>query len=152
MRLISDVRYAFRTLAKSPGFALIAIVSLALGIGANTAMFSWVDALLLRPLPVAEPGRIVEVVSTSPGVRFDGNSYPDYADFRDQTKTLAALVCYTMVPMGISQSRDAVPKVTLGVLASWDFFSGLGIDIPLGRSFRPDEDQVPGRDPVAVLS
>jgi macrolide transport system ATP-binding/permease protein len=152
MRLISDVRYALRTLAKNPGFALIAILSLSLGVGANTAMFSYVDALLLRPLPVLDPGRIVEVISTTPGTRFDASSYPDYADLRDQTKTLAALACYTMVPMGVSESREAVPKVTWGIIASWNFFSGLGIDVPIGRAFRPDEDQSPGRDPVAVLS
>jgi predicted permease len=152
MRLIADLRYAFRTLAKTPGFALIAILSIALGVGANSAMFSYVDALLLRPMPVPHPARLVEVISTAPGIRFSGNSYPDYADLRDQTKTLASLVCYSMVPMGVSQSRDAVPNVTLGVIASGNFFSGLGIEIPLGRTFRPDEDQTPGRDLVTVLS
>ncbi|MBZ5604193.1 MAG: ABC transporter permease [Acidobacteriia bacterium] len=152
MRWIADLRYSFRTLAKSPGFALIAILSLALGVGANSAMFSYVDALLLRPLPVSAPSRVIEVVSTSPGVRFDGNSYPDYADFRDQTKTLSALVCYSMSLMGVSQSRDQVPKVTLGIIASGNFFSGLGIEIPIGRGFRPEEDQTPGRDLVTVLS
>jgi predicted permease len=152
MRLIADLRYSFRTLAKSPGFAAIAILSLALGVGANTAMFSYVDALLLRPLPVPSPGRIVDVSSTSPSARVGFMSYPDYADLRDHTQTLESLVCYSMKPVGISAKPDAVPKVTLGVMTSWNFFSGLGIQLPIGRSFRPDEDQTPGRDLVVVLS
>src|SRR5579864_9594297 len=94
MRLLADLRYAARTLAKSPSFALIAIFSLALGIGANTAIFSYVDAVLLRPLPVPDSGRIVEVDSTSPDARLGRLSYPDYADLRDRTKTLQALACY----------------------------------------------------------
>ena len=152
MGLIADVRYSLRTLAKSPGFAAIAILSLALGVGANTAMFSYVDALLLRPLPVPHAGRVVQVGSTTASTQFGDLSYPDYADFRDQSKTLDALVSYALTPAGISATRDAVPKVTLGAMTSWNFFSGLGIDVPLGRSFRADEDQVPGRDLVAVLS
>jgi predicted permease len=152
MRFVSNLRYSFRTLAKSPGFAIIAILSLALGVGANTAMFSYVDALLLRPLPVADPHHLIEVDSTTPTTRFGGISYADYVDFRDQSKTVDAMACYTLSPMGYAASRDAVPKVALGVVVSWNFFSGLGIDIPVGRSFRPDEDQVPGRDLVTVIS
>src|SRR5262249_44108064 len=137
---------------KSPGFAIIAILSLALGVGANSAMFSYVDALLLRPLPVPDPGRIVEVVFTSPDVRFSGSSYPAYVDLRDRTKTTSQRVASCITAMAISAQRDAVTKVTLGIIASANFFSGLGIDTPVGRGFRPDEDQVPGRDLVPVLS
>jgi predicted permease len=146
-----DLRLAFRSLIQNPGFTFIAILSLALGIGANTAMFSFVDAMLLRPLPVSKPGRIVEVDSTAPGTRLGRMSYPDYADLRDQTRTLDATVCYEIVMMGVSVARDAVPQVNLGVLASGNFFSGLDIEMPLGRAFRPDEDQTPGRDMVAVI-
>ena len=88
MRLFGDLRYAFRTLRKSPGFTLIAMLSLALGIGANAAMFSFVDALVFRPLPVRNSGSIVALHSTAPGAQRDGVSYPDYADLRDQTRTL----------------------------------------------------------------
>jgi macrolide transport system ATP-binding/permease protein len=152
MRLIADLRYAFRTLAKSPGFTLIAILSLALGIGANTAMFSFVDAILLRPLPVPDSTRIIEVDSTAPGTRLGSMSYPDYADLRDQTRTVASLVCYDLVPMGVKVSADQVPRLQLGVIASGNFFSGLGVEMPIGRAFRPDEDRVPGRDLVTVIS
>lgn len=109
MKLPANFRFAVRTLAKSPSFALIAIVSLALGIGANTAMFSYVDAVLLRPLPVADSGRIVEVDSTSPETRLGRLSYADYADVRDRTKTLQALACYDFFLAGIS--TQAVPHV-----------------------------------------
>jgi predicted permease len=152
MRTFADLRYALRTLAKSPGFTLIAILSLALGIGANTAMFSYVDAVLLRPLPVRDSSRIVEVDSTAPGTRLGSMSYPDYADLRDRTKTLASLVCYQFVPIDFSVSRDAAPQYNLGVIASGNFFSGLGIQIPVGRSFRAEEDSVDGRDLVTVIS
>jgi len=152
MRTLADLRYAFRTLAKSPGFTLIAILSLALGIGANTATFSFVDAILLRPLPVPDSSRVLEVDSTAPGTRLGSMSYPDYADLRDQTRTLSSLVCYSLVPMGVSVNRDQVPQFNLGVMASGNFFSGLGIQMTIGRGFRPEEDSVPGRDLVAVIS
>ena len=152
MRLLADLRYACRSILHSPGFALIAIISVALGVGLNAAMFSYVDAVLLRPLPVPEPGRIVHLAANAPGTRMGAMSYPDYIDLRDQTRTLASLVCYEITPMGISASRDAVAQMNLGVMVSGNFFSGLGIPIPLGRGFRPDEDTVPGRDLVAVIS
>jgi macrolide transport system ATP-binding/permease protein len=152
MRLLADLRYAFRTLANSPGFTAIAILSLALGIGANTAMFSFVDAILLRPLPVPDSGRIVEIDSTAPGTRLGSMSYPDYADLRDRNRTLSALVAYSLVPVGVSTSREQLPRYSLGVIASGNFFTGLGIDTPVGRAFRPEEDSVPGRDQVVVIS
>ncbi|HML16423.1 MAG TPA: ABC transporter permease [Bryobacteraceae bacterium] len=152
MRFLADLRYACRSLVHNPGFALISILSVALGVGLNAAMFSYVDALLLRPLPAPDPGRIVEVASTTPGTRIGGMSYPDYADLRDHTRTLSSVTCYELTPMGISASREAVAQKTLGVIASGNFFSGLGIQIPIGRGFRPDEDSIPGRDLVAVIS
>ena len=152
MRTLADLRYAFRTLAKSPGFAAIAILSLALGIGANTAMFSFVDAILLRPLPVPNAGSIIAINSTALGTRLGNMSYPDYADLRDRNRTLSGLVCYDMIPMGVSVNRDQVPRLSLGIMASGNLFSGLGMEISVGRSFRPEEDSVPGRDLVAVIS
>src|SRR5215831_11343391 len=102
MRLLADLRFAIRTLVQSPSFALIAIVSLALGIGANTAMFSYVDAVLLRPLAVPEPGRVVEVNSTAPDTRLGRMSYADYVDLRDRTKTLESLACYDFLLAGVA--------------------------------------------------
>jgi len=152
MRLVADLRYACRTLIKNPGFAAVAILSIALGVGLNTAMFSYVDAILLRPLPVPDSGRVVEIDSTAPGNRLGSMSFPDYVDLRDRTRTLSAMACYEMVPMGISASREGAAHLTLGVMVSGNFFSGLGIDIPVGRGFRADEDATPGKDLVAVIS
>ena len=152
MRFPANLRFAVRTLAKSPSFALIAIVSLALGIGANTAMFSYVDAVLLRPLPVPESGRIVEVDSTTPDTRLGRMSYADYVDLRDRTKTLQALACYDFFFAGIAAQVNQVPKYSLNAGVSGNFFSGLRIQPALGRGFRPDEDAVTGRDPVVVIS
>jgi predicted permease len=152
MRFPANLRFAARTLAKSPSFALIAIVSLALGIGANTAMFSYVDAVLLRPLPVPDSGRIVEVDSTAPDTRLGRLSYPDYVDLRDRTKTLQALACYDFFFAGIATQVNQVPKYSLDASVSGNFFNGLRIQPVLGRGFRAGEDTVPGRDLVAVIS
>ena len=151
MRFPVNLRFAVRCLTKSPSFALIAIVSLALGIGANTAMFSYVDAVLLRPLPVPESGRIVEVDSTSPDTRLGRLSYADYADLRDHTKTLEALACYDFFFAGIATQANQVPKYSLNAGVSANFFSGLRIRPVLGRGFRSEEDSVAG-DLVAVIS
>jgi predicted permease len=150
MRLPANLRFAVRTLAKSPSFALIAIVSLALGIGANTAMFSYVDAVLLRPLPVS--GKIVEVDSTTPETRLGRTSYADYVDLRDRTKTFETLASYDFFFAGIATRVGQVPRYGLDAGVSGNFFSGLGIRPVLGRGFRADEDAVPGRDLVAVIS
>src|SRR5947199_7009384 len=102
MRSTVNLRFVIRTLAKSPSSPLIAIVSLALGIGANTAIFSYVDAVLLRPLPVPESGRTVEVDSTAPDTRLGRMSYADYTDLRNSAKTLDVLSGYAFFPAGIA--------------------------------------------------
>ena len=138
MRFPANLRFAIRTLSKSPSVALIAIVSLALGIGANTAMFSYVDAVLLRPLPVPDSGRIVEVNSTTPDTRLGRIAYADYADLRDRAKTLEALVCYDFFFAGIATRVNEVPKYSLNASVSGNFFDGLRIRPALGRGFRAD--------------
>jgi predicted permease len=149
--MLRDLRYAFRTLRQSPGFTLIAILSIALGIGANTAMFSFVDAILFRPLPVSHSGSIVAVDGTSPGSPIDRVSYPDYVDLRDQTRTLQNIVCYSFLTAGISPSREALPQMTVGYLVSGNFFSGLGLEVPIGRGFLPDEDRTGTAAQVTVI-
>jgi predicted permease len=152
MRFAANLRFAVRTLANSPSFALIAIASLALGIGANTAMFSYVDAVLLRPLPVPDSGRIVEVDSTTPDTRLGRTSYADYVDLRDRTKNLQVLTCYDFFSAGIAAQVNQLPRYNLNAIVSGNFFSGLGIRPVLGRGFRADEDAVAGRDAVVVIS
>jgi macrolide transport system ATP-binding/permease protein len=152
MRFPANLRFAVRTLANSPSFALIAIVSLALGIGANTAMFSYVDEVLLRPLPVPDSARIVEVDSTTPDTRLGRTSYADYVDLRDRTKNLQVLTCYDFFSAGIAAHVNQLPRYNLNAIVSGNFFSGLGIRPVLGRGFRADEDAVAGRDAVVVIS
>jgi macrolide transport system ATP-binding/permease protein len=147
-----ELRYAVRTLRKSPGFTFIAVLSLACGIGANTAMFSFVDALLLRPLPVKNSGSIVVVHTTAPGTALGSVSYPDFADLRDKATTLQSVVSFDLFRAGISTSREALPQMSAGYLVSGDFFSGLGIEVPLGRGFRPEEDRPGSQGQVTVIS
>ncbi len=154
-RLVQDLRYGFRMLAASPGFAVIAILSLAIGIGANTAIFSFADALLLRPLPVARPGEIYTVGSTASIEAFNASSlvssYRDYVDIRDRAKSFDGLTAFTEVRAGFAADPAAVPKLKLVMLATGNLFTVMGVEPVLGRGFRSDEDQVPGRDAVVVL-
>jgi predicted permease len=153
-RLWQDIRYGCRMLAANPGFTLVAVISLALGIGANTAAFSWADALLLRPLTVARPGEVVTVGSTMSVEGFSrvGASYREYIDIRDRSTSFDGLVAYTDMTSGLAATREAVPKLTLGLMVTGNFFSVMGVEPELGRNFRPEEDEVPGRDAVVILS
>ena len=146
--LWNDIRYGIRMLAANPGFAAVAILSLAIGIGANTSMFSLADALLLRPLPVEKPAEVVRVVSTSQTARYDRISYPDYLDFRDHSKTLSALAGFKNVPIGFNPNPAAPAQLMLGLAVTANFFDTLGVRPSLGRTFRADED----REPVVVIS
>lgn len=154
-RLWQDVRIGYRMLRKNPGFTLVAVVSLAIGIGVNSAMFSFADALLLRPLPVLRPSEIVTVGSDSAGGflgdRLSFVSYRDYLDFSHQSKTFDGLVAFKLSTFGFSPQPGALPHMKMGMLVSGNFFRVLGVEPELGRGFRPEEDRVPGRDAVVVL-
>jgi predicted permease len=155
--MLSDLRYALRTLRKSPGFALVAIISLALGIGANSAMFSLADALLFRPLPVPHASELILVQSYLRGEavggisQFSGLSYPDFKDLRDRNKSYTGLAASQYSQFGFATEKGALPQMRYGELVSGDFFRVLDVPLALGRAFRPDEDSVPGRDAVVVL-
>jgi len=146
--LWNDLRYGLRILAANPGFAAVAVLSLAIGIGANTAMFSLADALLLRPLPVERASEIVRMVSTSKTEQYGRVSYPDYKDFRDQTKTLSGLLAEHNIAIGFAPNPNAPSELLLGTAVSANFFDVLGVRPSLGRGFRADED----REPVVVIS
>jgi len=154
-RLWQDMRYGGRVLAGSPGFATIAVLSLAIGIGANCAIFSFADALLLRPLPIARPGEVFTVGSTASlealGASSLVSSYRDYVDIRDRAKSFVGLAAFRGVTVGFATDPRATPKLKLGMLVSGNLFSLMGVEPTLGRAFTPDEDQVPGRDAVVVL-
>jgi predicted permease len=149
-----DVRYGVRTLAANPGFTLVAIVSLAMGVGANCAAFSWADALLLRPLTVARPGEVVTVgsVMSVEGFSSVSASYREYRDVRDQTTSFDGLVAFAGLTSGLAATPDALPKLTLGLLVSDNFFHAMGVEPELGRAFRPEENEVPGRDAAVIVS
>src|SRR5688572_25863861 len=110
-QFIQDVRYAVRTMRRSPGFAFTAILSLAMGIGVNAAMFSMADALLFRPLAIRAPGEVAVVRSTSPDRAFDGVSYPDFKDFRDKSQSFDGLIAHRLWMMSIAKTADAVPQM-----------------------------------------
>jgi MacB-like periplasmic core domain len=136
-QIVQDLTYAARVLRKSPGFTAVAIVSLAIGIGANSAMFSMADALLLRPLGAPRSGELVAVNTTTKSVPFGPLSWRDYADFRDTAKSVRGLAAYQTVSFGLSTARDQVPQLVYGMVVSGNFFSALEVQPALGRGFRP---------------
>jgi putative ABC transport system permease protein len=151
--LVRDIRYGCRMLARTPGFTAVAVISLAVGIGANVATFSFVDALLLRPLTVPHPDGVLTVGSTAAVEGFSSlvASYPEYRDIRDRSRTFAGLVASTAATFGFSADAASSPKLRYGMLVSGNFFDVMGVAPAVGRGFRADEDQVPGRNAVAVI-
>jgi predicted permease len=152
-RFWQDLSRGCRMLAKNPAFAAVSVVSLAIGVGANAAMFSYADALLLRPLPVPRPG---EVISVGTKVNLEGfqnlnNSYPDYRDLRDNNRGFQGLAAFYNVTVGFAAKPDALPQMKLGLAVSGNFFTVMDVEPQIGRGFRSEEDQVPGRDAVVVL-
>ncbi|HEU0173938.1 MAG TPA: ABC transporter permease [Blastocatellia bacterium] len=150
--LTRDVRYGLRTLRKSPGFTAAAALSLALGIGANTAIFSLVNTVLLRPLPVENPERLVSLnwASERGGGVFPSLSYLNYRDLRDRNNVLDGLIAYRMAP--ISLGHDGISERAWGYLATGNYFDVLGVKPALGRLLTPEDDKAQGANPVTVIS
>ena len=150
-KLLQDVRYGFRRLKSSPGFTLVAVLSLALGIGANTAIFSLVDTVLLRPLNVERPDRLVELYGTlHDGADYTIQSFLNFKDYRERNRTLAGVMAYRFVVMSLSHEGNN--QRVWGYLVSGDYFDVLGVKPALGRFFLAEEDRVPGERAVAVIS
>lgn len=149
--LMRDLRYAFRSLANSPAFLVTAVASLTLGIGANTAMFSVLDAMLLRPLPVAQPSRVFAVTAKHPTRSTSQMSYRDLADLRDTTSSLQSVAIYASTAFSLRSTPEALPRVQMGLVASANLFEFAAVRPALGRGFLPSEDKQ-GGDLVAVLS
>jgi predicted permease len=153
-RVAQDIRYGIRTLAKNPVFSLIAIATLALGIGANTAMFSLLDQVVLRLLPVKQPEQlmIVAVRGNNYGNSFGDNdvSYPMYEDLRDRNRVFSGMFCRfpTSVTLGVGNHAARIQAE----LVSGSYFPVLGVDAALGRTITPSDDRVPDGHPVAMLS
>jgi predicted permease len=146
--LSQDLGYAVRVLLKSPGFAAVAILTLALGIGANTALFSIVDGVLLNPLPYPHSEQLVAVSEKRPGDDKSPPVYLNFLDWRRETQTFASMAIYRNKDYNVSGTAEA--QRLSGYMISADFFSTLGINPVLGRTFRPEDDEVGGA-PVVIL-
>jgi putative ABC transport system permease protein len=151
-----DLRITFRGLRKKPGFTIVVVLSLALGIGANAAIFSLVDAIVFRPIPVPHAGEVVAIdTAASKLTRFGSSSYLDYVDFCARAKSFESLAIAQQMAAGMNASTAAPaskPENVAGLLVSANFFSALEVQPLLGRGFLPEEDQVPEKYPVAVIS
>ena len=148
---VRDLHYTLRTLRKNPGFTVVAVIALALGIGVNTSIFSLYNALALRPLPVKDPGRVVRLFQTHAGESGAGVfSYPKYVDYRDRSSVLSGLAAWswTSAAMGTGERVENVKAM----LVSGNYFDVLGADTAAGRTFVPEEDRTPDSHPVVVLS
>jgi predicted permease len=153
---IQDLRFATRMLAKKPSFTLVAVLSLALGIGANTTIFSLVNALLLRSLPVEEPERLVSIYTKdekNPG--FGALSHLNWKDYREQNRVFSGVLGYDWTPMSVAAGQGNTKgeaQLAFGQLVSGNYFDLLGVEPALGRTFLPEEDATPGAHPVVVVS
>ncbi len=149
--LIQDLRFSFRRLVKSPGFTVVALLSLALGIGANASIFSLVNTVLLRPLPATQPDQLVGVYGMVSG-QSDVTliSYPNYTDYRERNEVFTDLLAYRFAPVSLSHS--GTNERLWGYVVSGNYFDVLGVKPALGRTFTTEEDRTPNSHPVVVLS
>src|SRR5215469_12278770 len=147
--LLQDLRYGARTLRKSPGFTLIAVIALALGIGANTAMFSVVNSVLLQPLPYAQPERLLKLYTSMPQFRDASISYPNFLDWQQRSRSFEGMAAYRNTTFNLTGSAN--PERVRGEMMSSTMFPVLGIKPVVGRTFSVDEDRR-GAAQVAVLT
>jgi predicted permease len=147
--LIQDLRYGLRMLVRNPGFAVVAVIALALGIGANTAIFSVVNGVLLQPLPYHDPDRLVRVYETSPGFQTMSVACPNYFDWRDQSRSFSGMAGIRWEDYDVTGGGQ--PEHLNGKMVSADFFRVMGIRPVLGRDFDPRTDRL-GNAPVVLIS
>src|SRR5215831_17068708 len=147
--LVQDIRYGFRMLKKSPGFAAIAIFTLALGIGANTTIFSVVNGVLLNPLPFHESNQLVSMFEEIPNFKNGSISYPDFVDWRRMNRTFDSIAAYRSVGFDLSGSGE--PEHLHGEMISAGFFEILGVNPLMGRTFSADEDRL-GANPTVMIT
>jgi len=149
-----DVKFGLRMLVKNPGFTVVAVLTLALGIGLNTAAFSLVNAVLFRPLPVTAPGELVYVYTQLPKqpiiLTHQPNAYPDYLDFRDQTRSFQSLAGYAMTQVALDQGDET--SMVFGEMVSGNYFATLGLQPAVGRLLAEEDDRQRGANPVMVIS
>lgn len=148
--LIQDIRYGIKQLWKSKGVTIVAIVSLAIGIGANSAIFSIVNSILLRPRPVATPEQLVEIYTGDRNHPYHSTSYPSYLDFRDRGEVFSGLAAYGIRQFKLDHGNQV--EQVWGEAVTGNYFDVLGVPAFKGRTFLSEEDQVSRRNPVAVIA
>ena len=148
--LLQDLRYSFRLLLKRPGFTIVAVIALALGIGANTAIFSVVNSILLRPLAYQDPEQLMLINHDYPKINLKASvSAPGYVHYRDNAKSFASLAALSGGNFNLTDNGE--PERVNGGTVSQNFFSTLGVTAAQGRLFTPEEDQ-PGHNKVVILN
>ena len=151
-QLARDVRFASRSLRKTPGFTAVALLTLALGIGVNTAVFSIINNLFFQPLPVRDPDNLVVVAAKTPiSSLLRGYEYPNYLDLRDQVPSFSDLIAYSIAPIDLD-APGSQPERTNATVVTTNYFSFFGVQAALGRLFLPGEGEEIGTDPILVLS
>jgi predicted permease len=149
--IFADIRYSFRALRSQPAFVAVAVLSLALAVGANSAIFSFADALLLRPLPVRNPASVLDVSSAMPDNPLEGMSFPDYRDLRDKSSSFSGLAAYRLDSVAVASNPAAPAQIRFASLVSDNFFAVAGVTPSVGRAFLPDE-AARSAQPVAMIS
>jgi predicted permease len=148
---LQDLRYALRALRRNPGFAAVAVLTLALGIGANTAIFSLIDVVLLKRLPVKNPEQLVLLRHADSRATVTPFGYLTYKQFRDQNQVFSSVLAYHPLRLTVSVEGQSEPAVS-GQLVSGNYYSVLGVNAALGRTIIPDDDRAPSESPVCVIS
>jgi predicted permease len=148
--MFQDLRYGVRMLLKKKSFTVIAVLSLALGTGANTAIFSLINTVLLRPLPIENPEQLVALNNIAENHAFPSFSYPNYKDFRDRNEVFSGLIAYRFTPLSLS--HDGINERVWGFEVTGNYFEVLGVGAALGRAISREDDRTPGGHPVAVMS
>src|SRR5271163_4581358 len=150
--LYQDFRFGLLMLAKAPGFTAIAVLTLALGIGGNATVFSWMRSVLLNPLPgVADAGTFVAAETVMPSGEYHNSSYPDYRDYRDRNNVFSGLIGFELVGVDMSLRNDAAPERVWGLLTTENYFDVVGVRAAIGRTFRAEANQALNSDPYIVL-
>jgi predicted permease len=145
-----DLRYSLRTLLKKPVFTLVVVTTLALGIGANATIFTWIKAVLLASLPgIEKPEELVEIWGATHNNSALSSSYLDYLEYRDQNSVLSGLIAHQVLPLNLG--RGEKPERVWAAIVSFNYFDVLGVKALIGRTFLPEEDRIPNTHPVVVI-
>jgi predicted permease len=151
--LLQDLRYGIRMLAKNPGFTAVAVLSLALGIGGNATVFSWLEAVLLHPLALVQnSNELVDVESIMPDGEYHTSSYPNYKDYRDQNHVFSGMIGFELVGTNLKLEKELQPQRNWGLIVTENYFDLLGVNAARGRVFHADEAHGPNSDPYIILS